>query len=268
MKRIPSQLLLLHSDRLFTGRVRQASKGRYDLTEVDTWEGLRERVREAPPSALLVVDPYEGDVGSTQLSPNLRSLLTEFPSITILAACEARRGSFEDLRQLGEWGVTRVICLDEEDTPAAIEKRLRSAQGRPLRSLLLSSLPVATSGTARAILIATADVVSRGGTAKDLARSFHITTRTLLRWAKSAGLPPPQQLLPWMRMLLAAELLDDPGRTVLGVAYACGYSSDSPLRNTMRSYIGVTPKVLRRGNAFATASEAFFNALTETRVRR
>src|SRR5680860_710352 len=114
MKRIPCPLFLLHSDRLFQERIRQASKGRYDLKEVESWEELRERVREAPPSALLVVDPYEGDIGSTQLSPTLRNLLTEFPSITVLAACEARRGSFEDLRQMGEWGVTRGICLGEE----------------------------------------------------------------------------------------------------------------------------------------------------------
>ncbi|HET7274049.1 MAG TPA: helix-turn-helix domain-containing protein [Longimicrobiaceae bacterium] len=268
MKRIACPLLLLHSDRVFRERVRAASKGHYELQEVSSWEQLRDRVREAPPSALVVVDPYEGDYGSESLSPTLHGLLREFPSITILAACEARRGSFEDLRMMGEWGVTRVICLDEEDTPVAITRHLRSAQGRPLRSLLLRSLPPQTSGTARAILIAAADVVSVGGTAKDLARSFHITTRTLLRWAKSAGLPPPQQLLPWMRMLLAAELLDDPGRTVLGVAYACGYSSDSPLRNTMRAYIGVTPKVLRRGDAFATATDAFLSALNEARVKK
>ena len=57
--------------------------------------------------------------------------------------------------------------------------------------------------------------------------------RTVLRWAERAGLPAPRRMLAWMRILLAAVLLDDPGRTVLSVAHACGYSSDSSLRRAM-----------------------------------
>ena len=37
-------------------------------------------------------------------------------------------------------------------------------------------------------------------------------------------------------MLLAAELLDDPGRTISDAALACGYASDSSLRRAFELY--------------------------------
>lgn len=258
-------VLLLHSDRVFCERVRRACAQRFQLRVVPSWDALRETIQDAAANALVVVDPYEGTFGDEHLSPTLRALLREFPSTTVLAACGVRRGCFEDVRTLGEWGVSRVISLDEEDTPVAIAQRLSAAQGRPLRTLIRRALPPNVPGRAQAILMAASEIVSVGGAASDLARSLHVTTRTLLRWCRRASLPPPRRLLAWMRILLAAELLDDPGRSVLGVAFACGYTSDSALRLVMRRYLGVTPGALRTRGAFAVASRAFVEALARER---
>ena len=89
------------------------------------------------------------------------------------------------------------------------------------------------------------------GAKLDLARQLRLSRRTLLRWCKRAELPPPRKLLAWMRILLAAELLDDPGRTVLTVAHACGYASDSGLRRVTQKFVGASPSELRRRGAFA-----------------
>jgi AraC-like DNA-binding protein len=207
-----------------------------------------------------VVDPLN-PCGAGDLSPELHSLLRDFPSFTVLAACQLRRGCLEVVRTLGEWGVTRMISLDEDDTPLAIARVLQSAQGRPLRSLLQRSLPVTLGGRARAIVMSAAEVVSSGGVGRDLARSLYITPRTLQRWCRRSGLPAPRQLLAWMRLLLAAELLDDSGRSVLGAALACGYSSDAALRTAVRSYMGVGPNALRAQGAFQAVSRRFIEAL-------
>src|SRR3712207_9332148 len=82
----------------------------------------------------------------------------------------------------------------------------------------------------RSIVDAAAEVVAVGGHGRDLARSLQLSRRTLLRWCERAELPPPRKLLAWMRILLACELLDDPGRTVLSVAHACGYSRSEERR--------------------------------------
>src|SRR3712207_4948195 len=119
----------------------------------------------------------------------------------------------------------------------------------------------------RSIVDAAAEVVAVGGHGRDLARSLQLSRRTLLRWCERAELPPPRKLLAWMRILLACELLDDPGRTVLSVAHACGYSSDSGLRRVTQKFVGSSPTELRRRGAFARASKVFLESLAKYRTQ-
>jgi AraC-like DNA-binding protein len=86
----------------------------------------------------------------------------------------------------------------------------------------------------------------------------------VLRWCGRADLPQPRRLLAWLRILLAADMLDDPGRTLAAVARACGYSSDTALRNTLRTFLGASPTELR-GQAFQTAAAAFARELFDLR---
>jgi AraC-like DNA-binding protein len=265
MRQVLRPLLVLHADASFREQVRRAGGKRFDYVHVQAWEELRELVRTSPPAALIVVDPYEerGD----ELSGTLRALLLEFPSATVIAALALRPDRYRDLRTLGAWGVADVIVRGEDDTTEAIARRLRAIQGRPLQSLLERSLPANTSGQARALLMAAAEVVSTGGQAKELARMLYLSPRTLLRWCERAELPPPRRILVWMRVLMAAELLDDPGRTVSSVAHACGYSSDNSLRRALQDFLDTTPTTLRREGAFSAASRAFLRDLAETRGR-
>jgi AraC-like DNA-binding protein len=267
MRRVARPLLVLHADPLLREQVRRAGAKRFAFAAVESWEELRQRIRDASPAAVIVVDPYLGH--GKQPAPALRSLLWEFPSATVLAALEIRADRFRDLHTLGTWGVVEVISLGEDDTPEAIGRRLRSVQGRPLQSLLDRSLPSNTTGQARSLLLAAAEVVATGGQARELARSLYLSPRTLLRWCQRAGLPPPRRVLAWMRVLMATELLDDPGRTVASVAHACGYASDNSLRRALQDFLHTTPTVLRREGAFAIAAEAFLRELADTRwVRR
>ena len=273
MQPIARPLIVLHSDPVFKERVRRVGNQRFKTQFVDDWDALRTALNESPPAALVVVDPYTRTYGTeAELAPELRSILWEFPTATVISALEVRRGRVRDLRTLGEWGVKEVIALDEEDTVEAISRRLRSAQGRPLQSLLERSLPSNLSGRARALLMAAAEVVAEGGHGRDLAASLKLSERTLLRWAEQADLPPPRRILAWMRVLLACELLDDPGQTVLSVAYTCGYASDSSLRRAVQEFTEVMLTQLRKQGAFATASEKFLaelNAAREAgRIRR
>ena len=262
-------LLVLHSNGAFREHLRRLSVRGFQCSFVATWDRLREAVVASPPTAILVVDPYSpAPPGSCGLSSDLRSLLLEFPSATVLAAMDVPPGRSGDLRTLGEWGVTDVICLDEDDTPEAVYRRLRAVEGRTLQALLQRTLPPMMSGRARMLMMTAAEVVSVGGKGRDLARRLHLSERTVLRWAERAGLPAPRRMLAWMRILLAAVLLDDPGRTVLSVAHACGYSSDSSLRRAMQDFLGTGPSALRKEGAFGRASRVFLGELALTRAAR
>ena len=136
-----------------------------------------------------------------------------------------------------------------------------------MRMLLESALPPETSGRARAIIDTAADVVVAGELAQDLARRLKISRRTLLRWSEKAGIPPPRRLLAWMRVLLACELLDDPGRSVSSVARAAGYASDGGLRRVMQNFLGQSPTSLRQQGAVKSAVAAFVKEMNDSRLR-
>ncbi len=264
----------MHPDAGFRDRVRQACGNDYHFQALPDWDTLLDSIRESPPAALVVVSPYgdgishagsNGRSGRAPLAPALRGLLAEYPSTAVLAAMEVTPERFDDLRTLGKWGVVQVISLDHDDTPYAIAQRLRAARGRPMRALLEQVLPPEIPGRARAILEAAADVVTVGQHGRDLAKTLHLSRRTLLRWCQRAGLPAPRRLLAWMRVLLACELLDDPGRTVLSVAHTCGYSSDSGLRRITQKFLDSSPSDLREQGAFRRASDEFVKVLHETR---
>jgi AraC-like DNA-binding protein len=264
MRKVRRPLLVLHPDETFRERVRAASGVQYVFQPVSDWEALGEAVR-GQPAPLVVVDPYTQPNGERGPSTKLRGLLAEFPSMAVLAAMQVVPERFDDLRTLGKWGVVQVISLGHDDTAHAIGQRLRAARGRPLLALLEQVLPPETSGRARAILEASVEVVAVGGHGKDLAESLHLSRRTLLRWSRRAALPAPRKLLAWMRVLLAAELLDDPGRSVLSVAHICGYSSDSGLRRITQKFLGSSPSELRKQGAFQHAAQWFLQMLAEQR---
>jgi AraC-like DNA-binding protein len=263
----PRPLLVLHTNSAFRERIRRVGPRGFQCSFLSSWDQLRQAVVDSPPAAIVVVDPYADSArDDPQLSSELRALLWEFPSATVLAALEIRPGRSRDLRTLGEWGVTDIISITEDDTHEAIYRRLRSVEGRSLQTLLERTLPPLLSGRTRMLMMTAAEVVATGGKARELARRLHLSERTVLRWADRGGLPPPRRLLAWMRILLASSLLDDPGRTVLSVARACGYSSDSSLRRAMQDFLDTGPSALRREGAFPYAARRFLEELSQTRT--
>lgn len=258
-------LFFLHSDRLFAERVRTAARPTFQFVQVADWEEMEEVIRSAPASAVAVVDPLDAASSAPTVSADLLAMLHLYPSMTFIPALEAGPGAFDVVRKLGAAGAVQIICTDEDTAPIAIRRRIESARGRPLKTLIGGSLDPSTSGAARAILNATVEVVLDGAGSEQLARNLFITTRTLLRWCRKGGLPAPRRLLLWVRLLLAAEMLDDPGRSISDVALSCGYSGDGGLRNAFKSTVDITPGRLRDLGAFEIVSKGFLEALREAR---
>lgn len=258
-------LLLLHPDQEFRNHLVQAGDS-FACWAVSEWETLRDAVRDAPPTVVVVVDPYSGGVQGG-FAPQLGALLQEFPWASVVAAFQPRPGGEADVKELGVLGISEIIMIGAEDTPPAIRRILRQAQGRFLKTLLRRILPVYLSGRGRLILTASAEAVSAGGHAPDLARALSVAGKTLARWCERSYLPPPRRLLAWIRVLLASELLDDPTRTVSGVARACGYTSDTALRRALLDFVEMGPTDLRAAGAFDASSRAFLAELYRLREK-
>lgn len=262
MRPVIRPLFLLHANVVLREGLARAEAGAFRLTPVEGWSELGAALRRAPGTSVSVVDPYgAGGV----LAPELRALLDELPSATVLAACEVGPSRADDLRTLLRWGVADVIALGREDTAPALARRIRAVQARTIHRLLRRALPRGVPSRARALLTTAAETVAAGGLAPELAAALGVNERTVPRWFQRADLPPPRRLLAWLRLLLAAELLDDPGRSVASVARGCGYASEVSLKAALRQFMRAPPSELRERGAFETAANLFARELFELR---
>jgi AraC-like DNA-binding protein len=264
MRIVVRPLYLLHSSDELRERLGGIEGDLFRVFRLADWPALRQALHRSPATAVSVVDPHD-PARPGRLAPELRELLEELPSATVLAALPLGAADAEKLRTLLGWGVADVIALGREDTPAALERRIRLVQGRAVHRVLRRALPRGVPSRARALLTTAAETVAAGGQAPELAAALGVTERTVPRWCERADLPPPRRLLAWLRLLMAAELLDDPGRTVASIARACGYANEVSLKAALRQFMGAPPTELRRRGAFETAARAFAAELFELR---
>jgi len=255
------QLLLLHRDTLLRERLLRATRETHQVRFLESWTELTKFLDRAPVTALAVVDPYHEVSGRESPSPLLYALLRDLPSVTVVAAMEMETQRWDHVRCLGAWGVSQIIALDEEVTLSALRQRVGSLSSGALRLTLDDHLPATLTDRARSVILQAAEVAADGGGATQLCAALHVSLRTLLRWCVDEGLPPPRRLLAWMRLLLAAALLEDPGRTVLGAAFASGYYSDNTMRRALRGLLGRSPSRLRQEGALACAIRGFLTEI-------
>lgn len=265
MQPVVRPLFLLHRDLDLRAALARIPGQPYALTMVGDWEALGEALRRAPLTAIPVVDPHLGSSGDGQPSETLLALLRTFPSVAVVAALPVQPETGDAVRTLAEWGVAEIVDLVRERTPEALARRLRLVEGRTMERLLRRALPESIPARSRALLTVAAEVVAWGGQAPELADSLGVSERTVARWCARADLPPARRLLAWMRVLLAAELLDDPGRSIAGVARACGYSGAASLKGALRGLLQMTPQELRTRGAFDLAARTFSRELMERR---
>lgn len=265
MPRSTRVVLVLHGDPAMQSVVASAARPQALVTGVSGWTALAEAIKETPPSTVSVVDPYFG-TATPGPAAELRMLLERMPSSSVIAALTVDETRARDVATLDDWGVAGIISVGHDDTPAAIQQRLANACAHPIKRLLGNILPPEISPHAYALIFAAADTTCEGGAVADLSEALGASPSTLLRRTEEAGLPNPRTLLQWMRILIAAKLLQEPERDVDHVARATGYASTGELRRVTQRHIGVTPAQLRDRAAFHLAAQRFTEALSGSTV--
>lgn len=228
------------------------------------WDELYTELRRAPPTAMVLVDPYAG-IRNGDAFPRVRDLLLRFPSVPVVAVVELRAGDAADAAMLLEWGISELLSPSADGTPAGVAACLARAHAAPFKRRVEAALSRYVSRDAVRIVRAASEIAVEGGQAPALAARLGLGARSLAERCARAGLPPPRQLQAWMRVLVAALLLDDPGRTVQAAAYAAGYRTERSLRRAITAFLGVDSTTLRRAGAVATAAPAFDRLLRDTR---
>jgi hypothetical protein len=256
-------LLVLHGNSAVRERVREAAAG-YEFRSVKDWQDLHTSLQRSPLTAVAVVDPWHPGPPGASLE-RLRELVQRFRAFTIVAAARYAPERGDVLREILAWGVADALDIDRESTPAAITRRLGSVQARSAHRLVFRALEGSVPSRTQALLSGTAEVVAAGGQAPELAEAMGADERTVLRWLHRAALPPPRRLMPWIRLLFASELLDDPARSVESVARLSGYAGAGSLKVSYRNLVSEPVRGLRAKGAFAVTAAAFRSELRALR---
>lgn len=202
-------------------------------------------VREQPVDALLVSVHRCRHDQLAALGHGLRA----FPSLPAVALVSQHDpGATELLLRLGAQGVRQVIDVT---TPAGWV-RLRQIVGRPashgvarMQGAILAELEGAPPD-ARLFMEGLLRLAPDTPTVRHLARQLGVRTGSLLTRFARARLPSPKTYLAAVRLVHAAHMFEDMGRSIADVAYRLEYSSPQAFGRHLRSLLGITPTEFRR----------------------
>jgi AraC-like DNA-binding protein len=262
-------LFVLHRDAtIATGLVqklegRQVGAYRCSARQLSGWAALRRALDESGMASAVLLEARFGLRAGDErrLHPEVPVLMSEFPTTAFLVLMRVSPDTIEDVAEMGRLGMSGVIAVGHNDTPAGIARALGDSLVRKFRAALVELGLDAVPGHGPAILGAAATTTVENADVPRMAEILQVSVPTLGRWCRASGLPPPGRLLAWGRILMAANLLDNSGRSIASVAAAVGYSADSGLRRIFAQFLDEAPSELRERGAFETAKGRFMASL-------
>jgi len=187
-------------------------------------------------------------VGARRTGPDAAGeLVRQYPGIPLFVAGPFRPDDGPTLLSYRRAGV-RDILVDGVDDHAAAELIAgRGASG--VRRAALADAPRLLRLTEPLQLKAWHEVLARSGiatTTAQLAGALRVTREHLSREFAAGGAPNIKRVIDVTRVLCAADLLRNPGYSVVTVAHVLKFSSPSHLAGCARRIVGMTPRALPR----------------------
>ena len=226
-------------------RLRAAIRDRHEIAACDNWQELTTACTEQP-IRVAVVDFYSS--GRPRLEA-LRRLKYRFPRLTIIGYVDFAQERAHDLFEAGRSGLDALLITDVDDSPRGLLTVVGQAEARSLGGSVRRSLESVDPSVREAVLLSVTRAHERVSPTQ-LAELLALHRRTLGKRLAAAGFPPPQRLITWGRIIVAAHMLEDPNRSANSVASALDFPSGSAFRNTCQRYLHATPEKIRaRGGA-------------------
>ena len=226
-------------------RLRSAIRDRHELHECPDWVSLV-RMCDREPVRVAVVDLY------WEQTPNfegVRQLKQRLPRLTLVAYVTMAPDRGHDLFDAGRAGIDGLVVAGQDDAPRALLALIERSESKSLAGLVRRSLDGIDPVVMDAVLLAVTRAHERLSP-QSLARLLAQPRRAVTLRLSAEGFPPPQRLLTWGRLIVAAHMLEDRHRSADRVANTLDFPSGSAFRNTCQRYLHATPGQVRaRGGA-------------------
>jgi AraC-like DNA-binding protein len=188
------------------------------------------------------------DIPGSGAETLIRAIREGFPTLPVLVTCDLTADHMKRIPTLIRAGADELVVRGVDDVGRALRRVLLHATSARSASEMLVALRNVVPDAAEPILTYCVTHADRPLTVGKMARDLGVHRKTLCNRTAAAGLPTPSTLISWCRLIHAARLLDDPGRSVERAALLLGFGSGTALRNMLRRYTGLRPRELcKRG---------------------
>src|SRR5688500_5678222 len=226
-------------------RLRVAVRERHTVVECRDWAAVS-RTCEEQPVHLVVMDLYANGPANFDA---VRQLRASFPRMSIIAYVAFAPDRARELFDAGRCGLDGLVLPHRGDAPKTIPRLVAEAGNGSVAAVTRASLGETPPLIRDAVLIGITRAHERL-TPDSLARILGVSRRVLAQRLATHRFPAPQRLLTWTRLIAAAHMLEDAGRSADRVAIALDFPSGSAFRNTCQRYLRATPSEIRsRGGA-------------------
>lgn len=242
------------------GRIARAMADRAEVVPVDTvHEVLALVTTHAQRPRVVLVEPSDRDGRYT--APTVRRLVVHHPDVPVVAYVRPSAAQANAIRDLAVAGAHELLFEGLADSGHALRGVLQSARQGCASAYLLSQVRDAVPALVLPFVELCLRHPERTPQVTAAARVLGVHRKTLASHCRSAGTPPPQELLSWCRVLLATHLLSAGGMTVDATIAQLELPSAGALRNLMRRYAGMSPTAVRERGAYARVVGAFRGAV-------
>lgn len=237
-------------------RVNTAVQGEHRIVHCRSWTELEAACRDEEVS-LAIIDLFADGQSHFDV---VRRLKMRAERLTLVAYVSLTADRARDLFDAGRAGFDGLLLAGQDDTPAAFRAVLERASARGVAQLLRPRLADLPPLVRDAAMVAVTRAHLRL-TSQRLAEICGSPKRVLLAALDQFGFPPPQKLLAWGRLIVAAQMLEDETRSADAVARLLDFPSGSAFRNTCQRYLGATPHEIRANGGAAWTAQKFLVAI-------
>jgi AraC-like DNA-binding protein len=210
--------------------------------------------------AIVLTEPR--DRAGMAIAPCIRSLRQGFPSVPVVAYLANAAVESRDIVDLVRAGANQLVRYGFDDVGVALRAALSGAWIACTAQMVRGEITPLVPPRVSEIVDHCLDHAGQTLDVRALAAALAVDRRTLVRRLTEAGLPGPQELIGWCRLLLAARLLDDPGRPIEQIALALDFASAPAMRNMLYRYTGLRVYEVRQNGGFRCVLHLFKRALT------
>ncbi len=217
-------------------------------------------------ASVAVVDTRDREGESTLQV--VRRLRDDFPSVPVVLYCALAPDASRDVLDFARAGVSDLVFRDVDDLRVTLRSAVQAALDHSSAKQMLLDLEPIVPPNVLPMLRFCIENGRRNLGVEEVASALGVHRKTLLDRLNAVSYPSPTAIIAWGRLLVAARLLEDPGRAVDEVALLLDFPSGTSLRNMMKRYTGLLCSEVRQNGGVRCVFHAFKRAVTAATAGR